>query len=215
MSESENQKAPAQGHSRLHATQDDSKTNRKGNFRQRFGKAPRNSPNTIITGSRPMAPLTEVPPPKHLTSETTPLSCGPPRLLSVSRAGEHIRSIWPDVRVRMEYKDLRCGFLLSQVWSGHGWFKAKLAARNIVKDGKECLWCGGEEDDVDHAVWECRQNRETRTAIIRYLEEVMRMREESLRVRGYKMSSLVQDEDTEDEEERQVRIRWTCQGDRG
>ncbi|KAK6637425.1 hypothetical protein RUM44_007842 [Polyplax serrata] len=73
----------------------------------------------------------------------------------------------------------------------------------------------GESWQQDLGYRDYLRNRETRTAIIRYLEEVMRMREESLRVRGYKMSSLVQDEDTEDEEERQVRIRWTCQGDRG
>ncbi|KAK6636012.1 hypothetical protein RUM43_009664 [Polyplax serrata] len=125
---------------------------------------------------------------------------------------------------RLALKDFKGGFLVNQVC-----FWAKLADLNCIK-GRNCLWCSAAEDDVDHAVRECKKveeekerlreelgeawhqdwgyrdivrNRNTRTAITRYLEVVMRQREESLRAYGYEE----EEDDTDNAREIEDRIR--------
>ncbi|KAL0271622.1 UNVERIFIED_CONTAM: hypothetical protein PYX00_008658 [Menopon gallinae] len=124
------------------------------------------------------------------------------RRWAVSPNGRHTRSIWPTIKDRLQMKGIRVNYHLSQVWSGHGRFRANLRRLGLV-DGDACLECGAAGDDVDHAVWHCdgisaakntflatmsQTNRdrpwrellydeETRDAIQTYLEDVIRRRE--------------------------------------
>ncbi|KAL0264042.1 UNVERIFIED_CONTAM: hypothetical protein PYX00_010835 [Menopon gallinae] len=124
------------------------------------------------------------------------------RRWATSINGRHTRSIWPTVKDRLHMKGIRVNYHLSQVWSGHGRFRANLQRLGLA-DGDACLECGAAGDDVDHAVWNCssisaakssfqatlsQNNRdrpwrellydeETRDAIQTYLEDIIRRRE--------------------------------------
>ena len=67
--------------------------------------------------------------------------------------GRQTHSLWPNVDARLKTRWIRADFYLTQYWTGHGDFRAKLASFTLVGDDR-CDECGA-EDTPSHAVFEC------------------------------------------------------------
>ena len=68
-------------------------------------------------------------------------------------SGRHTYSIWSSVTTRLSQKWVTTDFHLSQFWTGHGDFRAKLFSFRLVID-PDCPDCGT-DDTPTHAVLEC------------------------------------------------------------
>ncbi|KAL0271397.1 UNVERIFIED_CONTAM: hypothetical protein PYX00_008498 [Menopon gallinae] len=66
--------------------------------------------------------------------------------------GRHTYAIWPEIRKRLQQKDVNVDFFLSQVYTGHGRFNRKLYDMNLVNI-HSCAICGAPEDTLEHAIW--------------------------------------------------------------
>ena len=67
--------------------------------------------------------------------------------------GRQTHSVWPNIENRLKCRWVRTDFYLTQFWTGHGNYRAKLASFELVGDTM-CDECGA-EDTPTHAVFEC------------------------------------------------------------
>ena len=68
-------------------------------------------------------------------------------------SGRQTHLVWPNIESRLKHNWTRTDFFLTQYWTGHGDYRAKLASFRLVGDDR-CDECGA-EDTPSHAVFEC------------------------------------------------------------
>lgn len=81
------------------------------------------------------------------------------RRWETSNQGTHTRRIWPDVQARTKaIRLINIDFYLSQAYTGHGRFNAKLQSMGITRD-RIYYMCHMAEDTPEHALWDCDSGR--------------------------------------------------------
>ncbi|XP_026322558.1 uncharacterized protein LOC113232137 [Hyposmocoma kahamanoa] len=88
--------------------------------------------------------------------------------MDIVRNGQELHSFFPDISVRLSSTWVVPNYVVSQLLTGHGCFRA-LLRRMTLCDSTSCP-CGEPSKSRDHVLWECKLYTEPRNTLLNSLE---------------------------------------------